>query len=188
MSNDPQETMVASGGQAFIAPLGTALPTAAGTALDPAFLDLGYWSVDGLTVNTANEVTALPAFQEIDPIRRIRTGREFSVSFQLLQHNEITTPFAHGGGTIADEGGGEFSFEPPEAEDQLDEVALVLDLVDGVRGMRLVIPRGSTSGEIEETFVRGEFATMPVTFNAIKAEGLPIYKRYWGDPEFAYGS
>ena len=49
-------------GAVFAAPIGTTLPTDATTALDAAFVCLGYVSEDGLTNNNEMDVSAIKAW------------------------------------------------------------------------------------------------------------------------------
>lgn len=57
-----------SGGAIFWAPLGTELPTSANAELDPAFVNLGYVTEDGVTISTEEESDTIKAWGPEDVI------------------------------------------------------------------------------------------------------------------------
>src|SRR4051812_32430856 len=99
--NDPSETFVAVGGQVYVAPVGTALPSDVDDNLNAAFVGLGYTTDDGVTWNVSRDIADIGAWQAFDPIRSLLTGREVQASFGLQQWNESTVPLAFGGGAVS---------------------------------------------------------------------------------------
>lgn len=69
------------GGHIFRAPVGTTLPTDATTALDNAFIDMGYASEDGLTNSNSPESTVINAWGGT-PVLTIQESKEDT--FQLV--------------------------------------------------------------------------------------------------------
>ncbi len=188
--NDATETLIAGNGQAYYAVVGTALPTTADTALNVAFVGLGFHTEEGVTVNRERSVVEHRAWQSAYPIRRTLESDDFQVQFSLLQWNEITVPFAYGGGTLVTVSAGQYRYDPPSASDALAEWSLIVDVVDGARKGRFVIPRGSVTDAVESSLTRTEMAPLPVTFKALEpADGSLPWKFYSNDlGAFAPGS
>ena len=72
------------GGAAYVAPLGTDLPTDAKTALDSAFKALGYISEDGLTNSNSPETEETSAWGG-EVVLEGQTSRKDSFQFKLIE-------------------------------------------------------------------------------------------------------
>lgn len=188
--NDATETVIAGTGEAYYAPVGTALPTTADTVLNAAFVGLGYHSEDGVTTNRDISITEHRAWQSAYPIRRTRESEDFSMKFTLLQWNEVTVPFAFGGGALVTVSAGEYRYDPPVASAPLDEWSLVVDVKDGIRTVRFVIPRGSVTDAVESGFTRTDMAPLPITFKGLEpaSGGATWYPLFNDLAAFAPGS
>jgi hypothetical protein len=185
--NDPFETFVGATGQLYVAEVGTAFPTGFSVP-SSSWTGLGYTSEDGVAVSAGRDTEEFKAWQSPHPIRRVKTGESFSIGAALQQWNEDTVPLALGGGSIASVSGG-YEYTPPELDD-LDERAMIADVVDGSRKIRILIPRGSVTDTVESSFTRGALAVLPVTFNALEPEdGGKLFKlRFSDSTAFAAGS
>lgn len=188
--NDPLETIVAGSGEVNIAAVGTALPAKTTEALNAKFEGLGYHTEDGVSVNQAITVAGFKAWQSPTEIRRVQDSQDFEISFALLQWNEVNLPFAFGGGTISEVSSGQFKYVPPAASAALDERALIVDVDDGSRRARFIVPRGTVTETSAATFKRTEMATLAVTFKALTpADGSEPWRVLFDDAAaFAVGS
>ena len=188
--NDATETIVAGSGQVYTAAVGTALPTKTSEALNAAFNGLGYHTEDGVSVNQQLNITEFKAWQSKTAIRREQDSRDFQITFQLLQWNEINLPLAFGGGTVTEPTAGQFKFTPPEDTAALEEKALIVDVDDGSRRGRFIIPRGTVTETAEVSFKRTEMAPLAVTFKALvpASGGVPWYALFNDSAAFAAGS
>lgn len=72
------------GGALYVAPTGTALPTDSTTALNQAFVALGYASEDGLTNSFAPESDAIRAWGG-DTVLTLMTAREDTFQLTLIE-------------------------------------------------------------------------------------------------------
>lgn len=72
------------GGAVFRAPLGTALPTDATTALNAAFKELGYISEDGVTNANSAETETVKAWGG-DPVLYTQTEKQDTWQFKLIE-------------------------------------------------------------------------------------------------------
>lgn len=187
--NKPDELVVASNGQVYVAPVGTALPTTTTGALNASFTGLGLTSEDGVTLTVTPTVDEFMAWQSRQAVRRELTAQEVQVTFQLEQWNESTIPLAFGGGTVSNSGG-TYRFDLPETSDALDERSMVIDTNDGDRNIRIVIPRGNVTDAVESQFVRSSLAMLPITFKALEPDtgGGSAYLMFDDAAAFAAGS
>lgn len=185
--NDPFETFVGATGQAYTAPVGTAFPSLF-AAPGAAWTGLGYASDDGVAVNSATEREEFRSWQSPHPIRRVRTGETFTLGLALQQWNENNVPLAFGGGEINPISGG-YEYVPPNSDDELDEKAVVCDVLDGDRTIRFLIARATASEAVESQFKRGALAVLPVTFAALEPDdGGQLWGFRTNDDSFAAGS
>lgn len=186
--NDAAEVVVGANGQVYVSPTDTPGPTDSTGALDADFIELGFVSEDGATVTDSKDVENIGAWQSFYAIRRIITGREFTVAFALRQWNGDTVTLAFGGGEVTENATGEFEYAPPEPE-TLDERSLVLDWQDGTRNFRLYVPRGIVSDNVETNITRASAADLPINFAALPLDTeTAIFSLFTDDPAFAPGS
>lgn len=187
--NDPSELHVASGGQIYVAPVGTALPAGPTTALNAAFVGLGYASEDGATVSVTPDIQEWPAWQSRQAVRREMVGQELQVAFSLMQWNEDTVKLAFGGGAVSSVSGG-YRYDFPTDSEALDERALIIDADDGGERIRFVFPRGNVVESVETQFSRSSPALLPITFKALEpGDGAAAgYALFSDTAAFAAGS
>lgn len=167
--NDAGDLIVAGDGQVYVAPVGTALPTTGPSqALNSAFEGLGFLTDDGVSLSVSPDIQDFMAWQSRRPIRRELKAQEVQVQFTLQQWDEDSVPFAFGGGGITDLGAGSYRYDLPDDSAQLQEKAIVVDLIDGSIRWRWVFPRGNVTDAVESKFSRDSAAGLPVTWKALE--------------------
>lgn len=162
------EIMVGASGSVSIAPTGTALPVDIATALNAAFIDYGLITEDGITFEPNMEQEVLYSWQSLGRVRTIVTRRDVQLTFALQQWNELTVPFAFGGGTVTPTTGppAYYTFAPTETQNR-DVRAMVISWVDGTRDFRLVLPEVEVTDLASFTLSKSAEAALGVTVNAI---------------------
>ena len=174
MPNRADEIVVAAQGKISVAPYGTALPTDPTAALAAAFRELGYVDAAGVTFTYTPSVTDITSWQSATPTRRVVTARAMSLAFQMQQWNMETFAVAFGADPAAcwsQVAPGKWRFDPPADTDPLVDYSMVLDAQDGTENQRWVIMRGNIADAVTSNFTRTAAALLPVTFNALAADG-----------------
>lgn len=187
MAADADKIVVAGSGTIYASPTsGVTLtaPTAIDDAVDSDLKELGYVTEDGITFQDSKDVSEIRAWQAAYPVRRIVTGRTFTVSFNLMEWKPETFKLAFGGGTLTETTANtEFKFAPP-AEDDLYEAAVLIDFNDGTKDYRLWIPRCTVVELGEIVLKRGEAATLPITLEAISDGTADAWQLFTDDTTF----
>ncbi len=121
-------TQVKTGpGQIFVAPLGTTVPTFAATASKfsnawTGWLPIGYTD-EGLTFAVGRTVEDITVAEELEPIRKVTTGRTARVSFAASGVNENNISIAMNGGSWSTVSGATTTlvrkYSPPELGDEV---------------------------------------------------------------------
>ncbi len=186
---DTDALIVGGDGGAFYAPYGSTLPTDVGTAigqgLDAAFKPLGYTTPDGVKFGITRSIKDIKGWQSFAPLRKIVTEAAQKLTFNLMQFDQYTIPFAFGGGVISSTSNG-FKFTPADPA-TINEWSLVLDIADGTTLHRIVVDRGLPTGDIDTGFTREDAGALAISFEALSAN-LNTAGWAWYSDSDAFGS
>mgnify|MGYP000844440494 FL=1 len=173
-------------GALYWAPLGTTLPTDATTALDNAFINLGYVTEDGLTSSTAEEGDDIKVWgSEIVARNQTSYGRTFT--FNLLEVCRASVlQFRYGKGNVKIETDGSITVD--DTGEVLPHGVFVCETIEtnstGARRHRQVLGDAQftdRSGDI--TFNNSDPLALPTSLTAYKfadSAGKLVYsKDYW---------
>jgi hypothetical protein len=157
-------------GGVYLAPKGTTLPTDATTALEAAWVSLGYVSDDGVTIGQDLETEEINAWQSSSPIKTVVTKRVASVEFTLIEIRPETLALYFGAVPVAAVGEA-FSVIVTSAP-SLPEYAIVVDVLDGYNNLRFTAGRAqlSEAGDIEVK--RDGAIGLPVTLGTLDDDGV----------------
>lgn len=190
MAQNPQNVIVSGGFRIWSAPVGTPLPTkglvpAIGgspevTNLDSGFTEAGFTSPEGSLFRVQFTRGGIPVHQAEGDVRITKADFLNQVQTVFREWNEETMKLAFGLGTFTTSGGWT-KFEPPEAG-VVDEFSIVMDAVDGTKGLRLVLPRATLSSGVETNFAKVDAMDLPVTFDAL-VPGGGVKPFYWLVPD-----
>lgn len=151
-------------GALFVAPAGTAVPTNATDALDPAFSGLGYVSDEGLVNNVETNVEDVYAWGG-DNVLSDQTTYAENFTFNLIETNVEVAKLYYGVDNVEVDGD---NITIRANSQTLPEIVFVAELVmTGNRVKRIVVERGriaDRSGEI--TYVDGEPIAYPINLKA----------------------
>lgn len=157
MALSSDNVRVAVTGGVYRAPEGTALPVDATTALNVAFLELGYVSEDGVTESQGSDTNDIVAWQNGDIVRKVQTSHDLTYAFSMLETNDNVIAAFYGNGTAAEY---EINGEQP------GRFSWVLEVLDGDHHIRVVLPSAQVTERGDKTFVNGDAIMYPFTLTA----------------------
>lgn len=156
-------------GAIYKAPLKTAAPANAAAAIDARFKDLGYISEDGVTQTIDSDKSEIKAWQNGDIVRTIQTSHNVSFQFTLIETNEEVLKLYY-----ADPTATATAVKVTGAQSAHD--SYVLDVLDGDKTIRIVIPDGQVTERGEITYKTDEAIGYQVTVVAYPdATGAKAY-------------
>ena len=166
------------GGAIWSAPLGTALPTDATTALNAAFKDLGYVSDDGLTNELTTDTEEIKAWGG-DTVLTAQTGTSDTFTYKLIESLNIEVlKEVYGAsnvtGTLAT--GIKISVNSKE---KIDHVIVVETAVRD-KFKRIVLPTAKIKEMAEITYVDGNPVGYEVTVQALPDSSGNTHYEYIG--------
>ena len=183
MATNANNIVVGSTGTVSVAPTGTAAPTTTSSALNAAFLDMGFLTEEGFTFTESKDIADINVWQSFYPARRLVTGRAVEVSFSLREWKRSTVEFALGGTVTGS--APNWTFNPPSPS-TLPTRSLVIDWQDGTKYFRLYFPVGLVSEAVESNVTRTDSAVLPVTFaSQDPGGGTNIYTLFTNSVEFS---
>lgn len=188
MGKDANEIHVASDGGVYAADVGATMPSALTT--DPeqnGFVNLGFFSEDGVTFTDTPTVEDLNAWQSSDPVRRLVTSRILTVSGSMIQVNQENFLVAFGGGEFSSPGSGLYRYDPPAAQDPLAESALVIRSLDGTKQNQYEVFRANVTEAVESQLSRSSAQQLPVTWSALTPAAGGASWGFLTDDAYAFG-
>lgn len=157
----------AVGGAIWRAPLASTLPTDATTALDAAFVCLGYVSEDGLTNSNSMESDDVKAWGG-DTVLSMQTSRDDKFSFTLIESLNADVLKAVYGDTnvTVDPSTNEITLKANAAD--AEEASWVVEMImKGGKKRRIVIPDAKISELGDIVYVDNEPIGYDVTLTAV---------------------
>ena len=132
------------GGAIYVAPLGSTLPTDSSTALDAAFVCLGYISEDGVTNSNSPESDNVKAWGG-DTVLVLQTDRPDSFSLTLLEGlNKDVLETIYGSNNVTVDAQGNITVKAT-ADEMIGHAWVFEMIMKGNRAKRTVIPNGTIS-------------------------------------------
>lgn len=176
MALDSDNVRVAVTGAVYVAPTDTAAPTSSDSALNVAFVDLGYVSADGITESIDRSTTQIRAWQNGSLVREVTSEGTYSVSMMFIETNEAVLELYYGATNTA----GKFDIDPTSTGGRK---SFVIDVVDGANVERIYIPAGEITALGERTLASGEAVGYEVTITAYADAGSTTVSKWFSSLE-----
>lgn len=155
MANSAANVRVGAQGIIYHAPLLTALPTDTSTALNVAFVDVGYISEDGFSYTVEQASNDTRAWGG-DLIRRITNEFGLTMTFTMVEHNANSVAAFYGNGSAS----------AWEVKNVIVRKAWVAHITDGAKIRRIVVPDGEVTERGDVTFATADVVGYPITVTA----------------------
>lgn len=182
MANSAANVRVGANGAVFIAPDGSTLPTDLATALDAAFLDVGFVSEDGVKFTETKETFGIPAWQSMYDVRRLVERYTTKIEFEMLEWKKDNLEFALQG-TVANNT--TYYTFTPDRDGTITQYSVVVEWQDAGYSYRLVIPLGEIVDDVAFDLKRADDAGLPIGFEILDDGTNSPYTIHTDDPAFA---
>lgn len=180
MAVDATKVGVAITGSVFRAPLATAAPTSQASALNVAFLDLGYIGEDGVTqtLPVSGDSTAIKAWQNGATVRVIRAAPDDvpTFSFVALETNKTVLESYYGATVTQTATEGALTINTTALRTHYE---WVFDVVDGSELERIFIPDGAVIEVGDRVYANAEPIGYEVTIEAYYNSGISGNAKFW---------
>lgn len=152
-------------GAVYVAPLGTTLPTDATTALDAAFVCLGYVSEDGLENNNELDVSEIKAWGG-NIVYRSLNGLDDTFSLSLIESENVDVlKNVYGDDNVTVDASGNVTINIV-AEDPQEKIWVFELAMRGGRAKRIVIPDGAITTREAITYNDSDAVAYGITVSA----------------------
>lgn len=171
---------LATGG-IYVAPMGTALPTDTTTALDPAFVSLGYISEEGVSESMSRDTSKVKAWGG-DVVKIVQSEHSVTYSYSMIEsasaavlkevYGEENVTF-----TAATTTAGNQTVARVTSE-QLPHLVRVVEIKDGDARIRIVLPDSQITEQGDITYADADVIAYPVTLEAFADPADGVTKAY----------
>lgn len=164
-------------GAIYTAPITTTLPTDATSALDPAFVCLGYVSEDGLSNNNELSVEAIKAWGGNIVYRSLtEMNDEFGLSLIETENVDVLKT-VYGESHVTVDASGNASVDVV-GEDPVERAWVFELALRGGRAKRIVIPDGAITSRDEISYNDSDAVAYGITISAYPDENASTHKEY----------
>lgn len=167
MAVDATKVGVAVTGSVYRAPLASTAPTSQSTALDAAFLDLGYIGEGGVTqtLPVSGDSNPIKAWQNGATVRTVRSAPDDfpTFSFVALETNKTVVDSYYGATVTQTVTEGSLTVNTTATR---THYAWVVDVVDGSELERIYIPDGVVTEVGDRVYANGEAIGYEITIEA----------------------
>lgn len=181
MALDATKVRIAITGELFVAPVGSTAPTDATSALDAAWLGLGYVGEDGVTEAYDETIEEIVAWQNAAVVRSNTTESKATLKLKLIETKKRTLELYHKGSTVVTNGA-EYKIDVKTPTTDLR--AFVLQVVDGTKDLRIYVPTGEVTERGEIVYANGEPVGFEVTLTCYPNASNVVLTKFSDDANF----
>jgi hypothetical protein len=170
---DQTRIVVAQMARVYLADVGTAAPADATSAMDPDWREVGLFTPDSLGWSTDPSFEEVRSHQSNYPTRRFQTEDAATAEVDLQEWSGPNFKAVYGGGTITEITPAltpkQYKFSPPAVGGR-SSVAAVIEIIDGAKHYRRVIPRCEQSEGVTQTFEKTSESTLPLRLTVLGSD------------------
>lgn len=175
MSTDQTRILIAQMARVYLAPLGSLAPADESAALDAAWREVGLFTPDSLQFTDTPAFDSVSSHQSGYPTRRFQKGEDGSIQVDLQEFSVKNMTGVFGGGTVSQITAGHFKWSPPAIGARLD-VSCIIQITDGIKQFRLIVPRCTNTEAITKQFRKTNETTLPLRLSLVGSDiGDPWY-------------
>ena len=167
MATDSTKVAVAVTGSVYRAPLATSAPTSQASALNVAFVDLGYIGEGGVTqtIPASGDATPIKVWQNGATVRTVRSASDDPATFTFVALETNKTVVESWAGATVTQTATEGAYTLNTTSTRT-HYAWVVDVVDGAELERVYIPDGVVSEVGDRVYANGEPIGYEMTISA----------------------
>jgi len=183
--------VVAQMARVYLAAVGTAAPSGPVGVMPTGWREVGLFTPDSLSWSTDPSFEEVRSHQSNYPTRRFQTEDAATVEVDLQEWTGDNFKAVYGGGTVVEVPAAtdpvvplHYRYSPPAVGGRTT-VAAVVEIIDGNKHYRRIIPRCEQSEGVEQSFERTSESTLPLRLSVLGSDlGDPWYD-LTDDPAFA---
>lgn len=178
----------------WLAPVGTDAPADATVKMPDGWYSVGLTTEDSLKFSEEPQFEQVKSAQTDFPSRTFQTSDSATIEVDLQQWNSKNFKAVFGGGTIAvitptEAGGGttaakHYKFTPPRIGGR-SEVAAVIEVIDGAKVYRYMIPRAMQMEGVQTDLQKSKEAVLPLRLAVQGGDDADAWYLITNDPAFA---
>lgn len=185
---DKTRIVVAQMARVYLAVPGTLAPVDATIALDVAWREVGYFTPDSLGWATDPSFEEVRSHQSNYPTRKFQTQDAATAEVDLQEWSGPNFRAVYGGGTITEIMPSmtpkQWKFAPPAVGGR-ETVAAILEIVDGAKHYRRIIPLCEQTEGVAQKFERASESTLPLRLSVLGADIGDAWYDLTNDQAFA---
>jgi hypothetical protein len=179
--------LIPSRTRVWLAPVGTPAPADATVAMPAGWYSVGLTSEDSLKFNEEPQFEQVKSAQSDFPSRTFQVSDSATIEVDLQQWNGANFKAVFGGGSItsvAPAGGGtHFKFSPPRVGGRT-EVAAVIEVTDGSKHYRYVVPRAMQMEGVQNDLAKAKESVLPLRLAVQGGDDTDAWYLLTDDPAF----
>ncbi|MEU7228933.1 hypothetical protein [Streptomyces chrestomyceticus] len=175
----------------WLAPVGTKAPADATSTMPEGWYSVGLTTEDSLKFAEEPQFEQVKSAQTDFPSRTFQTSDSATVEVDLQQWNAKNFKAVFGGGTITEitPSGGtgtakHYKFAPPRIGGR-SEVAAAIEVIDGAKSYRYVIPRAMQMEGVETELQKAKESVLPLRLAVQGGDDADAWYLITNDPAFA---
>ncbi|MFJ4988737.1 IPT/TIG domain-containing protein [Streptomyces sp. NPDC088732] len=172
----------------WLAAVGTEAPEDATVAMPAGWYSVGLTTEDSLKFNSEPTFEQVKSAQSSYPTRTFQTGDAATIEVDLQDWSGPNFKAVYGGGTISaitPAGGGpkHYKFTPPRIGSR-SEVAACIEVVDGGRHYRYIVPRTMQMEGVSKDLAKTKEVVLPLRLAVQGGDDVDAWYVVTDDPEF----